>query len=62
MRNTRISGKRFGENQNIRFKLNIVLPENRAVFEVMWKNVLDRGRPQMTVYNMAHKLWDIQAG
>jgi len=25
--------------------------ENRAVYEVMWKNIVERGRPQI---NMAH--------
>jgi len=24
-------------------------PENRAVYEIMWKNIVERGRPQMTI-------------
>jgi hypothetical protein len=24
--------------------------ENRAVYEIMWKNVLELGRPQMTIW------------
>jgi hypothetical protein len=28
--------------------LNNVFFENRAVCEIMWKNVVQRGRPQMT--------------
>jgi len=27
---------------------NIFSPENRAVCETMWKNILERGSPQMT--------------
>ena len=27
--------------------------ENRAVYEIMWKNTVEPGRPQMT-YNTAH--------
>jgi hypothetical protein len=23
-------------------------PENRTVYDIMWKNVVERGRPQMT--------------
>jgi hypothetical protein len=26
--------------------------ENRAVYEIIWKNTVDRGRPQMTVWRM----------
>jgi hypothetical protein len=27
-------------------------PENRAVYEIIWKNVVDPARPQMTVWRM----------
>ena len=27
-------------------------PESRAIYEIMWKNVVERGRPQMS-YNTA---------
>ena len=26
---------------------------NRVIYEIMWKNIIQSGRPQMT-YNMAH--------
>jgi len=29
---------------------NIFFLENRAVYEKMWKNIVGRGRPQMTQY------------
>ena len=27
--------------------------ENHAVYEIMWKNIVERGRPQMTIWRMA---------
>ena len=26
--------------------------ENRAVYEIMWKNIVEHGRPQMTMWRM----------
>ena len=26
--------------------------KNRAVYEIMWKNIVERGRPQMTLWRM----------
>ena len=26
--------------------------ENRAVYEIMWKNIIERGRPQMKIWGM----------
>jgi len=28
-------------------------PENRAVYEIMWENVVERGRPQMTIWHIS---------
>ena len=33
------------------------LPENRAVYEIMWKNIVERGRQQMTVWRMRIVCW-----
>jgi hypothetical protein len=30
---------------------------NRAVYEIMWKNVVQRGRPQMTIRRMRIAYW-----
>jgi hypothetical protein len=30
---------------------------NRAVYEIMWKNIVERGRPQMTIWRMRFALW-----
>ena len=30
---------------------------NRALYEIMWKNVVERGRPQMTIWRMFIACW-----
>ena len=32
-------------------------PENRAVYDMMWKNIVDRGKPQMTITRMRIACW-----
>ena len=31
--------------------------ENRAVYEKMWKNIVERGRPRMTIWRMRIECW-----
>jgi len=31
--------------------------ENRVVYEIMWKNIVERGRPQMTIWRMSIACW-----
>ena len=31
--------------------------ENRAVYEIMWKNIVEPGRPQMTIWRMRIACW-----
>jgi len=31
--------------------------ENRAVYEIIWKNFVERGRPQMTIWRMLIARW-----
>jgi len=31
--------------------------ENRAVYEIMWRNVVERGRAQMTIQSMRIACW-----
>jgi hypothetical protein len=33
------------------------LSENRAFYEIMWKNVVERGRPQMTTGHIRFASW-----
>jgi hypothetical protein len=43
MRN--VSGKRCRQNKNTHFTFNNFFPENRAVYEIMWKNMVELDRP-----------------
>jgi hypothetical protein len=47
MRN--VSDKCCRENQNTHFVFSNFFFENRVVYEIMWKNNGERGRPQMTI-------------
>ena len=56
MRN--VADKSYRENQNTQFRFNkFFFSENRAVYEVMLKNIVERGRPQMTVWRMRTACW-----
>jgi hypothetical protein len=33
-----------------------VFPESRAVYEIMWKNMLEPDRPQMTIIVIAYRV------
>jgi hypothetical protein len=57
MRN--VSDKRFRENQNTHFVFSkfFFLVENRTVCENMWKNIVERDRPQMTTWRMRNACW-----
>jgi hypothetical protein len=50
MRMRNVSDKICGQNQNTYFVFSNVSVENRAVYEIMWKNVLELGGPQMTIW------------
>jgi len=34
------------------FFLSFFFVENRAVFEIIWKNIVELDRPQMTIWRM----------
>ena len=36
---------------------NFFFFENRAVYEKMWKNIVERGRPQMTIWRIPIACW-----
>jgi hypothetical protein len=48
MRN--VSDKSCRENQNTHFMFNNFFSENRAICEIMWKNMVQPDRPQMTIW------------
>ena len=47
MRN--VSDKSCRENQNTHFVFNNFFFQNTLVYEIMWKNTGEPGRPQMTI-------------
>ena len=47
MRN--VSDKRCRDNPNTHFVFNKFFSENYAVYEIMWKNMVETYRPQMTI-------------
>jgi len=50
--NENITDKPCEENQNTHFTFNdISFFENRAAYEIMWKNMLQPDRPQMAIYS-----------
>ena len=51
MRN--VADRSCRENQNTHFSFNnIFSPENRALYEKMWKNTVEPDRPQITIWGM----------
>jgi hypothetical protein len=47
MRN--ISDKRCRENQGTHFTFSNSFSENLAIYEIMWKNMVEPDRPDMTI-------------
>jgi len=47
MRNVR--DKSFRENQNAHFVFYNFFFENHVIYEIMWKNIFDPGRPQIAL-------------
>ena len=58
MRN--VSDKSCRGNQKIHFVFSNFF-KNRTIFEIMWKNMLEQGRPQMTIWHMHIAFWIIKA-
>ena len=40
---------KFEEKIKTNFVSSNIFPENRAVYEMMWKNVVERDRPQISI-------------
>ena len=45
-RKRNISDKHCRENQNTHFMFNKIISENRAVYDIMWRNVVKPDAPQ----------------
>jgi len=52
LRMKNLSDKNCVENQNTHFEFNKFSFQNRAVYEIMWKNIVEQDRPQMTISRM----------
>jgi hypothetical protein len=53
-----VSRKSCRENKNTHFVYsNFFFSENQAFYEIMWKNSLEQGRPQMTIWRMRAACW-----
>jgi hypothetical protein len=52
-----VSGKSCGEYQITHFMSSNLFFENRAVYEIMWKNIVERGRPQKATWFMRIACW-----
>jgi hypothetical protein len=59
LRMRKISDKSCREDQNKHFVLNnFFFPsENRALYEIMWRNTEGSGMPQMTIWRMRIAFW-----
>ena len=50
------------KNQNTNFMPNkFFFPENRVVYEIMWKNTVERGRPDNIIRRMRTAFWVTKA-
>jgi hypothetical protein len=50
------AGKRSRGNQNANFMFNNAF-ENCTIYEKMWKNIVERGRPRVTLRRMRIACW-----
>jgi hypothetical protein len=58
MRN--VSHKVFRDNQNTHFVFDNFFFENRAIYEIMWENMIERDRPKMTIWGVRILCWIIK--
>ena len=57
-----ISNKCCRENQNTYFMFGkFFFSENHAVYGIMWKNMVEPDRPQMTIWHMLNAFWITKA-
>ena len=52
-----ISDKICTENQNTHYILNNFFFENPAIYEIIWKNIVEQDRPQITIWRMRIACW-----
>ena len=52
-----ISDRSCRENHYTHFYVQFFFKENQAVYEIMWKNIVELGRPQMKIWHMHIACW-----
>ena len=57
LRMKNVSDKSYREKSKHILCSVIFFFENRAVYEIMWKNIVERGRTQMTLWGMRIACW-----
>ena len=57
LRTKHVSDRSCTKNQNTHTMFDNVFFENRTVYEIMWKNVVERGRLQETIWRMRIACW-----
>jgi hypothetical protein len=45
------------EKTKTHFMFNRLFSENHAVYEIMWKNIVEPGRPQMAIRRLRNVCW-----
>jgi hypothetical protein len=58
---TNVSDKSCVENQNTHFLFNSLFFENRAIYEIMWKNIVESDWPEMIVWPTRIACWITKA-
>jgi len=46
---------------HVLFSINLFFFENHVVYEIMWENTVERGRPQMTIWRIRIARWITEA-
>jgi len=52
-----VSDKSCRQNPNTHFVIKNAVIENRALYERMWENIVERSRQQMTIWRMFISRW-----
>ena len=52
-----VSEKKNVQKLKIKFHIQFFFPENRAVYEIMWKNMVEPDKTGMTIQRMRFSYW-----
>jgi len=57
LRIRKVSDKPCRDNHSTHFTFNSFFFQNRAVYDIMWQNIVEPGRPQMTIWRTFITCW-----